>query len=111
MAVETVGPKTKTLVSMMMPASFAVGVAIDGLVAMSVRNWRTYQIVLGAPFLALMIFYFFLPESPRWLIATGRYKEAISEIFLPNLSPNVPNTMELKRSPHMKMVLVKATYI
>ena len=76
LAVEIVGPKTKTLASMIIPASFAVGVALDGLVAMPVRDWRTYQIVLGAPFLALVIFYFFLPESPRWLIATGRYKEA-----------------------------------
>ena len=76
LAIEIVGPKTKTLMSMLMPASFSLGVALDGIVAMSIRDWRTYQIVLGAPFLALMIFYFLLPESPRWLIATSRYKEA-----------------------------------
>jgi tetratricopeptide (TPR) repeat protein len=30
----------------------------------------------SAPIFLLLLLYFVLPESPRWLIATGRYKEA-----------------------------------
>jgi hypothetical protein len=34
------------------------------------------QIVVSAPLFLLLLLYFILSESSRWLIATGRYKEA-----------------------------------
>ena len=38
-------------------------------------------------------------------------REAISDNFLPSLSPSVPNIYEPKNRPHMKIVFVRATYI
>ena len=43
---------------------------------MNIRDWKMLQIVVSAPLFLLLLLYFVLPESPRWLIATGRYKEA-----------------------------------
>ena len=43
---------------------------------MDIRDWKMLQIVVSAPLFLLLLLYFVLPESPRWLIATGRYKEA-----------------------------------
>ena len=31
---------------------------------------------MSAPLFLQLLLYFVLPESPRWLIATGRYKQA-----------------------------------
>ncbi len=55
---------------------FALGEALVGLVAVGIRDWKTLQIVLSVPVYGLLVLYFILPESPRWLIAKGRYKEA-----------------------------------
>jgi hypothetical protein len=60
----------------MIQAPFAVGESILGLVAVGIRDWKTLQIVCSVPIFALLLLYFILPESPRWLIATGRYEEA-----------------------------------
>ena len=43
---------------------------------MDIRDWKMLQIVVSAPLFLNLLIYFVLPESPRWLIATGRYKEA-----------------------------------
>ena len=39
-------------------------------------DWKTFQIVSSVPLFLQLLLYFILPESPRWLIAVGRYKEA-----------------------------------
>ena len=55
---------------------FAFGEAIDGLVAWALDEWWVYQIAISAPLFGMLVLYFIVPESPRWLIAKGRYKEA-----------------------------------
>ena len=74
---ELVGPKWKTVVGNLVEIPFALGEALIGLVALAgVRDWKTLQIVLSVPVYSLLLLYFILPESPRWLIATGRYDAA-----------------------------------
>ena len=76
LSVELVGNKRKTLVGNMIQTPFAIGEAILGLMAIGIRNWKTLQISCSVPIFSLLLLYFVLPESPRWLIATGRYEEA-----------------------------------
>ena len=76
LSVELVGAKRKTLIGNLFQAPFALGEAIVALIAMGIRDWTTFQIVVSAPIFLLLLLYFILPESPRWLIATGRYKQA-----------------------------------
>lgn len=73
---ELVGSKRKTLIGNLVQIPFAIGEAIVGLIAFGIRDWKTLQIVASAPLFSLLLLYFILPESPRWLIATGRYEEA-----------------------------------
>lgn len=49
---------------------------VVGLVAYLLPNWRDLQMTLAILLGLLLGLYFVLPESPRWLIATGRYKKA-----------------------------------
>ena len=46
------------------------------LLAYLIQDWQTLQIVLSAIVLSLFPMVFFMPESPRWLIAANRPKEA-----------------------------------
>ena len=78
LSVELVGSKHKTLVGCLIQIPFAIGESIVGLVAMAFQDgeWWLYQIAISAPLLGILVLYFIVPESPRWLIAKGRYKDA-----------------------------------
>jgi OCT family organic cation transporter-like MFS transporter 4/5 len=80
LAVESVGPKFAAFIGIATNIPFAIGELILGLEAYFIRDWRTLQILVHAPVLFLILLWFVLPESPRWLIAAGRIKEA--EIIL-----------------------------
>jgi OCT family organic cation transporter-like MFS transporter 4/5 len=45
-------------------------------VAYYVRDWRHLQLALSAPSVILIFTWWFLPESPRWLLRKGRIVEA-----------------------------------
>lgn len=53
-----------------------------GLVAVAylVRHWFTLQLVVSLLSLPLLINWWFLPESPRWLLSQGRTAEASKEL-------------------------------
>ena len=59
---------------------FTIGLCILGLKAYFIRNWMTLYIVCTAPYIWVMLFYRFVPESARWLRLRGRVEEAL-EIF------------------------------
>lgn len=40
------------------------------------RNWVHLALATSLPFLFYFIYWFYLPESPRWLLAKGQYEKA-----------------------------------
>jgi Sugar (and other) transporter len=42
-------------------------------VAYFVRDWENLQLTISIPSLLLISYYWFIPESPRWLISVNRY--------------------------------------
>jgi OCT family organic cation transporter-like MFS transporter 4/5 len=75
-SVEVCGTFTKTAFGNMIQAPFAVGEAIISVIAMLVRDWRTFHIVTSAPLFAFLLLWPLMNESPRWLIATKKYDRA-----------------------------------
>ena len=74
--VELVGNKYKTIAGLLYQTPFALGEIVIGLIAIGVRDYRWFQTALAIPCVAMLGLYFIIPESPRWLIKKGKYKEA-----------------------------------
>ena len=80
LSMELVGNKYKTAVGLIFHVPYSIGQVILGVLAIWVRDYRIYQIVLSIPCFVLLGLYFVIPESPRWLIAKKKYTEAVNVI-------------------------------
>ena len=74
--IELVGEKYKTILGQLMFLGYTSGQVIIGLTALFIRHYDTFHIVLSVPCFLLLISYFMIPESPRWLIAKNRSLDA-----------------------------------
>ncbi|XKL65439.1 hypothetical protein PGB90_008859 [Kerria lacca] len=75
--IELVGPKYRTRCTIYSNIAYSFGlVALAGIVFVF-KNWRYLALITSAPFLLFFIYWWYMPESPRWLLASGRYEEAV----------------------------------
>ncbi|XP_057678595.1 solute carrier family 22 member 16 [Corythoichthys intestinalis] len=81
---EFTGIKVRTWTSMHVHAAFAVGIMVVALTGYLVRVWWIYQIFLSLCTSPFLLFCWKLPETPFYLIAKGKYKEA--QILLDNMA-------------------------
>uniref|UniRef100_A0A1Y1LS22 Major facilitator superfamily (MFS) profile domain-containing protein n=2 Tax=Photinus pyralis TaxID=7054 RepID=A0A1Y1LS22_PHOPY len=73
---EFVSPDKRVLISVLINIATSVGGMIVGSVAWAVPTWRMLdQILYGSCFIILS-YYWFLPESLRWLLTKKRYEHA-----------------------------------
>ncbi|KAK8407773.1 hypothetical protein O3P69_002368 [Scylla paramamosain] len=68
--------KTSTMTAI----SWSVGYMLIPVVAYYIRAWKGLQVAISLPTLAMIPFYWFFPESPRWLITQGRFEDALKEL-------------------------------
>jgi len=57
---------------------WALGTSLLVLLAYFIRDWRHLAIATGVCGLPVLLFWFVVPESPRWLVQRGRFDRARS---------------------------------
>lgn len=63
-----------------MSIAYAVGEMILGFAALYIYNYRTLIRVFCVPGLLIFLYFWIVPESVRWLLATGRIDRAIETL-------------------------------
>ncbi|XP_055328147.1 beta-alanine transporter-like [Paramacrobiotus metropolitanus] len=74
-AIELVRPEKRTRVGILSTASYAVGTIMLAGLAYILPEWRRLSLATSLPELVLLLAWFFIPESPRWLLAKHRSVE------------------------------------
>ncbi|XP_066963443.1 solute carrier family 22 member 3-like isoform X2 [Macrobrachium rosenbergii] len=70
--------KRRSQVGALFTLPWALGYMVTPGIAYCIRNWRLLQAALTLPSLWTLIYFKYLPESPRWFILHRRFEEAYS---------------------------------
>ncbi|XP_059468322.1 organic cation transporter protein-like [Neocloeon triangulifer] len=73
---EMVSPSKRIYAGVIMNYFFTAGYILTAFAAYFIKDWRTLQITLSLPGLAFFLYWWYVPESARWLVAKGRNAEA-----------------------------------
>jgi MFS transporter, OCT family, solute carrier family 22 (organic cation transporter), member 4/5 len=75
-----VGKESRMFAGVCFMMFFSVGYMTMGPIAYFVRDWRWLQVALTIPGTVFLCYWWFIPESNRWLLANNRKDEAILQI-------------------------------
>ncbi|KAH0947083.1 hypothetical protein HN011_010246 [Eciton burchellii] len=75
-ALEMVGPKKRLVAGVGCQLFFTTGYILTAGFAYFITNWRMLQIAITMPSIAFLLYWWFIPESARWLLTKGRHQEA-----------------------------------
>lgn len=75
LCVELVSGKWRTIIGILNVFPVSIAYIFCAGISYATYNWRTMQFVITTPTLVLLCLWFFMPESPRWLLAHGRIDE------------------------------------
>ncbi|XP_043197153.1 organic cation transporter protein-like [Amphibalanus amphitrite] len=73
---EIVTPEWRLLIGLLIQVPFALGVMALSAMAYLLPNWWHLQLAMAIPTLLYIIDFWVMPESPRWLVRTGRLPAA-----------------------------------
>lgn len=80
LSMEVLSVNHRALGSLISTGGWTTGLLTLTGLAWLFRNWMVFQGVITVAAFASVVNWFFLPESPRWLLAMGRYDEAREEL-------------------------------
>lgn len=75
--------KYRTTIPVVYQLPFGLGNTVMAIFAYWFRDWRKLEFALATLSSLYMLYWFVLPESPRWLLATRQNEKALS-IYLFN---------------------------
>ncbi|XP_039273257.2 organic cation transporter protein-like [Styela clava] len=129
-------PKYRTLLGQVLELSFPLGFMLVAMISYYLREWRTIQLAISAPYLIGILIWWLMPESPRWLVQRNRKKEALKVLSgiarinrMPKISEQdafgtvgkeIKNETEIEnksgakavfKSPHLRSTTFKEFYI
>lgn len=103
LVMELVSPKYRSAVGILNMMMICIGNALLAGVAYLQRDWRKLQIIVTAPWCILLLTWYCIPESPRWLLAMEKYDQlmAVMKRMAKVNGKALPNNMKdiLEKSP------------
>lgn len=79
--VEVTGPKHRTRAAVAFTLGFALSLFLLPATVWVLKHWRHIQVAITLPFIGMLVWSWYLPESPRWLVATDRMNEAAGVVL------------------------------
>ncbi|KAF7254211.1 Solute carrier family 22 member 2 [Varanus komodoensis] len=77
---EFVGLNYRRTVGIVYQVAFSVGLLVLAAIAYALPHWRWLQLTITLPNFFFLLYYWCLPESPRWLIAQRKSDKALKII-------------------------------
>ncbi|CAH2066908.1 unnamed protein product, partial [Iphiclides podalirius] len=75
-SLELAGPNYRSFVTVMTCIFYTLGLVLLSGVTYLLRDWRSLALATSVPFFLYYLYWFVLPESPRWLLMRKRFEEA-----------------------------------
>lgn len=75
-ALEMVGPRKRLVAGVGCQLFFTTGYILTAGFAYFITDWRMLQVAITVPSIAFLFYWWFIPESARWLLTKGRIQEA-----------------------------------
>ncbi|KAJ8963491.1 hypothetical protein NQ314_005592 [Rhamnusium bicolor] len=73
---EMVGPSKRPIAGTVSQMFFSLGYMLTAVFALYISDWRTLQFALTIPGVFFLCYWWFIPESARWLISKNKMIEA-----------------------------------
>uniref|UniRef100_A0A4W2DGU7 Solute carrier family 22 member 3 n=2 Tax=Pecora TaxID=35500 RepID=A0A4W2DGU7_BOBOX len=117
---EIVGSKQRRIVGIVIQMFFTLGIIILPGIAYFIPNWQGIQLAITLPNFLFLLYYWVVPESPRWLITRKKGDKALkilrsiakcngkylspnySEITVTDEEVSNPSFVDLVRTPQMR---------
>ncbi|XP_077915261.1 solute carrier family 22 member 12 isoform X1 [Halichoerus grypus] len=77
---EWTSARARALAMTLNSLGFSFGQVLMAAVAYGVRDWALLQLVVSAPFFLCFVYSWWLAESARWLLITGRLERGLREL-------------------------------
>ncbi|XP_016075721.1 PREDICTED: solute carrier family 22 member 11 [Miniopterus natalensis] len=78
--VEWTTTRRRAVTMTILGCAYCTGQMLLGGLAFALRDWRTLHLAVSTPFFAIFLISWWLPESARWLIITGKADQALQEL-------------------------------
>ncbi|XP_015289679.2 solute carrier family 22 member 12 isoform X2 [Macaca fascicularis] len=78
---EWTAAQARPLVMTLNSLGFSFGHGLTAAVAYGVRDWTLLQLVVSVPFFLCFLYSWWLAESARWLLTTGRLDRGLRELW------------------------------
>ncbi|XP_068085491.1 organic cation transporter protein isoform X2 [Anabrus simplex] len=75
-AMELVGPSKRLFAGVVCQFFFTAGYILTAFLAYFIKDWRMLQVALSLPGVIFLSYWWFIPESARWLISKNRTEDA-----------------------------------
>ncbi|CAH0389882.1 unnamed protein product [Bemisia tabaci] len=109
-SLELVGPNYRSFVTVLTCSFYTLGLTLLAGVAYFIRDWVQLAYATSLPFFLYFLYWWVLPESPRWLLAKGRLEEAskILETLARVNKKEMPEAFKLKLKQRMMLVRTRS---